>query len=638
MSQLPVIVGMGGVNAAGRTSGHQAFRRTVLDALPQGEQAQTLIGLAAMMQLFQRQADGAWRDRHGQTLTSDDIIEHHRETILGRTLIRRIESALFDVDEITANRASRLHFESPVVFQVRRRQLPSPLPEQWQVQELDSKQVEVSVPAGDLEVLFPERRKGQVRAAGQLPSGFEPSALYHSVHHPRGLSMTIFGASDCLGQSGLDWDALRDSLDPDQIAVYAGNSIGQLDDQGWGGLLKSYVSGNRATSKQMPLGYGQMPADFLNAYVLGSVGTTGAIQGACATFLYNLRLGVEDIRSSRCRVVMVGTSDAPITPEIIEGFRAMSALADDESMKALDALTLLTDADYQRACRPFARNCGFTIAEASQFLLLMDDSLALETGAQILGSVPGVFANADGWKRSISAPGIGNYITMGKAVALAREILGKRAVQERSFVHAHATSTPKNRVTESHVLHEIARANDITAWPVAGIKTFVGHSQGSAAGDQLASALGSFAYGLIPGLPYLDAVAEDVHGERLKLSQKPLAFEADAAFINAKGFGGNNATGLVLSPQVTERLLIKRHGQAAIDAWKQRREAILAMSEAYRERADAANFEVIYRFGHEVLEGPELDIDPERIHIPGYARPVSLAVDNPFGRLDDEGC
>ncbi len=637
MSQLPVIVGMGGVNAAGRTSGHQAFRRTVLGALPQDDQARTLIGLAAMMQLFQRQEDGAWQDQHGQTLTSDDIIEHHRETILGRTLIRRIETALFNVDEIAANRASRLHFDSPVVFQVRRRQLPTPLPQHWQVRELDSRQVEVSVPAGNLDVLFPERRKGQVRAAGQLPSGFEPSALYHSVHHPRGLSMAVFGASDCLGQSGLDWDALRDSLDPDQIAVYAGNSIGQLDDEGWGGLLKSYVSGNRATSKQMPLGYGQMPADFLNAYVLGSVGTTGAIQGACATFLYNLRLGVEDIRSGRCRVVMVGTSDAPITPEVIEGFRAMSALADDDSLKALDALTLLTDADYQRACRPFARNCGFTIAEASQFLLLMDDSLALETGAQILGSVPGVFANADGWKRSISAPGIGNYITMGKALALAREMLGERAVQERSFVHAHGTSTPKNRVTESHVLHEIARTNNITAWPVAGIKTFVGHSQGSAAGDQLASALGSFAYGLIPGLPYLDAVAEDVHAERLKLFQEPMAFEADAAFINAKGFGGNNATGLVLSPKVTERLLVKRHGPAAIEAWKQRREAILATSEAYRERADAADFDVIYRFGHEVLEGPELDIDRERIRIPGYAHAVSLAVDNPFGSLDDEG-
>ncbi|SFH53481.1 acetoacetyl-[acyl-carrier protein] synthase [Modicisalibacter xianhensis] len=636
MSQLPVIVGMGGVNAAGRTSGHQAFRRTVLDALPAQEQTRTLLALAAMMHLVERQPDGHWLNGEGEALDAAEVVSRYRQRILEKTLIRRIEATHFDTDGIVANRQAQLRHDMPLVFRVRRRQLPEPLPIDWDVRELDNREVEVSVPPGTLDVLMPERRSAQVRTAGQLPSGFQPSELYRSVHHPRGLSMAVFGASDCLGQSGLDWDRLRDSLDPDQIAVYAGNSIGQLDDQGWGGLLKSFVSGNRATSKQMPLGYGQMPADFLNAYVLGSVGATGAIQGACASFLYNLRLGVEDIRSGRRRVVMVGTSDAPITPEIIEGFRAMGALADDDSLKALDALTLLTDADYQRACRPFARNCGFTIAEASQFLLLMDDTLALETGANILGAVPGVFVNADGWKRSISAPGIGNYITLGKAVRLATEMLGERAVRERSYVHAHATSTPKNRVTESHVLDEIARANQISSWPVAGIKTFVGHSQGSAAGDQLASALGTFAHGLIPGLPYLDAVADDVHAERLALFRQPLAFKADVAFINAKGFGGNNATGVVLSPDVTERLLVQRHGQETVTAWRHRREATQAASDTYLQHADAAEFSVIYRFGEGVLEGPELTIDAQAIQIPGYVQPVSLAVDNPYGRLDDD--
>ncbi len=635
MSQLPVIVGMGGVNAAGRTSGHQAFRRTVLDALPAEEQQRTVVGLAAMMQLVTRQADGHWQDIHGNRLDDAEIAARFRQQVIDHTLIRRIEDEAFNADGIPANRQAQLRLDAPLVFKVRRRQLPDPLPETWQVRDLDGRQVEVSVPAGVLDVLLPERRQALVRAAGQLPSGFAPDRLYRSVHHPRGLSMAVFGASDCLGQSGLDWESLRDGLDPDQIAVYAGNSIGQLDDPGWGGLLKSFVSGNRATSKQMPLGYGQMPADFINAYVLGSVGATGAMLGACASFLYNLRLGIEDIRSGTRRVVMVGTSDAPITPEVVEGFRSMGALADDDSLKALDALSLLTDADYQRACRPFARNCGFTIAEASQFVLLMDDTLALETGAQILASVPGVFVNADGWKRSISAPGIGNYITLGKAATLAREILGERGLRERTFIHAHATSTPKNRVTESHVLDAVARAHDITDWPVAAVKAFVGHSQGSAAGDQLVSALGSFAHGLVPGIPTLDAVADDVHGERLRLFREPLTFEADAAFINAKGFGGNNATGLLLSPAATERLLVKRHGQAAVDAWRERAADVRARGEAYLARADAADFAVIYRFGEGVLEGPELGVDADGIRIPGYARPVSLAVDNPFGRLDD---
>ncbi|HET8792047.1 MAG TPA: beta-ketoacyl synthase, partial [Modicisalibacter sp.] len=268
---------MGGINAAGRTSGHQAFRRMVLDALPAEDQTRTLIGLAAMMQIVTRQEDGSWLDTGGNRLTEDEIAIRYRQQILEHTLIRRIESAHFDVEGISANRQAQLNLDAPLVFHTRRRQLPEPLPANWQVRELDRRQVEVTVPAGVLDVLLPERRPAQVRAAGQLPSGFEPSRLYRSVHHPRGLSMAVFGASDCLGHSGLDWDTLRDRLDPDQIAVYAGNSIGQLDEQGWGGLLRSFVSGNRATSKQMPLGYGQMPADFLNAYVLGSVGSTGAV-------------------------------------------------------------------------------------------------------------------------------------------------------------------------------------------------------------------------------------------------------------------------------------------------------------------------------------------------------------------------
>ena len=629
MSHLPVIVGMGGINPAGRTSGHQAFRRTVLDALPADQQRQTLEGLAALMRLAEH-SDHGWQDSAGQPLDSPASLL--REQVLDHTLIRRNEDPRFQAPGMPANRRAELALAEPVRVTLRRKQLPEQLPEGWEVRELDAREVEVTLPAGMLEVLLPDTQEPKVKAAAQLPSGFDPASLYRSVHHPRGLAMAIFGASDCLGASGLDWETLRQQLNPDHIAVYAGNSIGQLDDEGWGGLLKSLVSGQRATSKQMPLGYGQMPADFLNAYVLGSVGGTGAALGACASFLYNLRLGIDDIRAGRRRVVMVGTADAPITPEIIEGFRAMGALADDASLKALDALTLLTDADYQRACRPFARNCGFTMAEASQFVLLMDDTLALT-----LGAVPDVFVNADGYKRSISAPGIGNYITLGKAAALVRNMLGETALKERTYLHAHGTSTPKNRTTESHVFDEIARANGIAQWPVVAIKAFIGHSQGSAAGDQLASALGSFAHGLLPGIPTLDAVADDVYAERLRFFTTPQAFNADAAFINAKGFGGNNATGVVLSPQVTEQLLLQRHGSAAVEAWKAKRETVRAQAAAYLSEADKGHYAPRYQFGEAVLEGPELDIRADRIHIPGYHQAVSLNVDNPFGSLNGEG-
>ena len=51
MTALPVIVGMGGINAAGRTSFHQGYRRIVLDSLESQARQETFLGLATLMNL-----------------------------------------------------------------------------------------------------------------------------------------------------------------------------------------------------------------------------------------------------------------------------------------------------------------------------------------------------------------------------------------------------------------------------------------------------------------------------------------------------------------------------------------------------------------------------------------------------------
>jgi len=135
-------------------------------------------------------------------------------------------------------------------------------------------------------------------------------------------------------------------VDPDQVAVFASSGLGQTDDNGIGGYMQARLKSGRPTSKQMALGLNSMPADFVNAYVCGSVGTTGATTGACASFLYNLRLGVDDIKAGRHRVAICGCSEAPVTPEAMEGFAAMSALGTDERLAKLDGVEV---ADHRRA-------------------------------------------------------------------------------------------------------------------------------------------------------------------------------------------------------------------------------------------------------------------------------------------------
>ena len=635
MSQLAVIVGYGGISPAGRSSNNQAFNRIIFDKLDRASQQETLLDLAMLTGLGTFK-NGSYQDATGSELNASELSAKLEKELLNRTLIRKIPTEQFDANAVLMNKPARIsETDSPINFRLRSRLLPDNIPDNWRITPLDGGLVDVSV-RGGTEVIFPDTRRLPVQSAGTLPSGFEPGNLYQSRNHPRALQMAVYAASDALAATGLDIDALLQTLAPDQIAVFASNSIGQLDELGFGGLTKYPPLGKRTTSKQMPLGYAQMPADFVNAYMLGNLGTTGGALGACATFLYNLRSGVEAIRTGKAELVLVGGSDAPVIPEVIEGFRAMGALAEDKKLQALDGLSSVEQVDHRRACRPFGDNCGFTIGESAQFIVLMSDRLAIKTGANIYASVPDVYVNADGYKKSISAPGVGNYLTLGKAAALIEKLVGTESLRRHSVVQAHGTSTPQNRVTESHVLNEIAKAFSIDQLNVSAVKAYLGHSQGTAGGDQILSTLGIWAKGVIPGLITTPAIAEDVYCSNLNLSlehQEVGGENVHAAMINSKGFGGNNASAAMISPVRTMEMLRRRYSAAEMSAWQARNELINEKISAYNTACLRDQSRPTYRYDYQVLEGEDLEISAAGIKLPQHPIDISFDVDNPYSDL-----
>jgi acetoacetyl-[acyl-carrier protein] synthase len=610
IKKLPVIVGFGGINAAGRTSFHHSYRRMVHDALPDAVTDPMFKGLA--------------------TLTHQDE-NTAKETLLNQTLIRKIEKQTFDLNDVNIHKKAHLTKKDQAIhFEISKKQLPKHPPENWTVERLSDDLYSITID-GELEVMMPEKHRSPVSSAGQLPSGFDPAILYNSRNQPKGLQLTVFGASDALQSIGIDWSEILQHIEPDEVSVYAGSAIGQLDDFGGRGLAQAWLKGGRVTSKQMPLMLSQMPADFINSYIINSVGSTGTNMGACATFLYNLRQGIGDIQSGAARVVIVGGAEAAVEPEVIEGFRAMGALAEDQQLCKLDNSDV---ADNRRACRPFAENAGFTISEAAQFFVIMDDELALELGATIYGSVADVFVNADANKKSISSPGIGNYITVAKAMSLAKNILGEEGVKQ-TFAQAHGTGTPQNRVTESHILNEVAKSFNIEDWNVAAIKSYVGHSLGPAGGDQLAATLGVWEYGIIPGINTIDKIADDVFDSNLNFCLKHTAVgekgrDMKAAILNSKGFGGNNATGLILSPHVTMDMLLAKYGDEKMAAYKTLNKAVAKTAAEYDEAVIRGEFKAIYHFGSEVMTGDDLVITDKGIELSEFKNKLNFSQDNPF--------
>ena len=349
-----------------------------------------------------------------------------------------------------------------------------------------------------------------VNAGAKLPDFYEIDNLYNSKQHPRGIKMTVFGVNDALYNLGINWrEDIQPLLDPNRVAVFAGPAIGQLDEKGLGGLMQSRLQEKRASSKHLSMSLIEMSADFINAYILGSVGKSGQVAGACATFFYNLNAATTLIKSNEVDFAVIGSAEAPINPEVTDGFFATTGIADDKKILAMQERhgEPFDKVDFSKACRPFGDNCGLVLGESSQFAIVTSLEFAIEIGAEILCAVPNVFINSDGIKKSISSPGIGNYLTMGQAF---KKYLKDHEKPKLSCVIAHGTGTFQNRSTESDVLSKCATSLGMKNLKVTGLKGYLGHTMGPAGGDQLACSLGIFDRGIIPGLNSTPKLADDV--------------------------------------------------------------------------------------------------------------------------------
>ncbi|MFK8022171.1 MAG: beta-ketoacyl synthase [Pseudomonadales bacterium] len=651
--RLPIIVGMGGVNAAGRSSNFQNYRRMVIDTLPLKEQQKTLASLAVMMGLVTAQADdryliessgsfiensgSAADDASGTTLSLEQVATQFGPTVLDGTLVRRIEANHFDVDALHWQSNGQFmppseNADDSMQFVLAANQVPLQIPENWAIETLNDKQVRVTV-KGELKVKLDNVRNFPFKAAGQLPSGFDISQLYNSRFQPRGLQMALFGATDALRSMGIEWSTVLDHIRPDQVGVYSSSGFGQMDYSGYGGMHQARMRGERVTTKALTMGINSMPTDFINAYVLANVGIASSSVAACATFLSNLRHALSDLQTGKVRVAMVGNSEAPIGPELMDGFGTMGALATDDNMIKLYGNEQV---DHRRASRPFGENCGFTIGESSQYFILMDDELALELGAPCLGAISDVFNDADGIKKSITAPGPGNHITMAKAAAACSAVAGEQALRNNSFIMAHGSSTPQNRVTESQIFDQVAAAFGISNWPVVAVKAYLGHTIAPASGDQLAAALGAFQYGVLPGIHTIDAIADDVYQQRLRIG--PAHHQCDpeelqVAILNSKGFGGNNSSAVVLSPSRTEAMLKQRYGEQAYTEYCKKREPNAERANSYFVGADAGQYAPIYRFGEGMIEEDDISISPTEVNIKGLSNSIELPKESPYADM-----
>ena len=180
MVKLPVIVGFGGINAAGRSSGHNGYRRMIIDALAAAEANQIRASLAALTGQLHKHGSN-WIDAAGDTVDLQDYIRIHGAELERGSLIRRVEKNLFDPDHLLFHKKASLAAANGEAFkfEIAKKQVPHPLPSGWSIhQEGSAGEGKISISAGEnLDVLLRSYRSAKVNSAGQLPTGFDPATL-----------------------------------------------------------------------------------------------------------------------------------------------------------------------------------------------------------------------------------------------------------------------------------------------------------------------------------------------------------------------------------------------------------------------------------------------------------------------------
>ena len=147
--------------------------------------------------------------------------------------------------------------------------------------------------------------------------------------------------------------------------------------------------------------------------------------------------------------------------------------------------------------------------------------------------------------------------------------------------------------------------------------------------------LGIFRDEIFPGIKTIDKVADDVFGERLQIPTQDLMLEgkAEIGFLNSKGFGGNNATGVVASSRLATSMLNKRYGDAAFKDYREKNEAVAAAASAYDEHCWSGDMQTVYKFGAGMINDEDVTINEHRLSIAGFEESVDLDLENPFNDM-----
>ncbi|MEK6630786.1 MAG: beta-ketoacyl-ACP synthase II [Acidobacteriota bacterium] len=255
---------------------------------------------------------------------------------------------------------------------------------------------------------------------------------------------------------------------------------------------------------------------------LGAKGPNMATCTACSASAHAVGDAYEIIKRGAADVMVVGGSEAAITPMGVGGFAAMRALSTRND-------------EPERASRPFDKDRdGFVIGEGSGIVVLEELELARRRGARIYAEMVGYGITADAFH--ITAPSEDGDGAV-RVMQMALDSAGVTASQVQ-YINAHGTSTFFNDRLETLAIRKVF-GEQASRLGVSSTKSMTGHLLGAAGGLEAGiTALAIHRQTMPPTINQDTPDPEcDLDYIPWHARQAPITY----AMSNSFGFGGTNA-------------------------------------------------------------------------------------------------
>ncbi len=323
----------------------------------------------------------------------------------------------------------------------------------------------------------------------------------------------------------LDSNITKDNTNFDEVGVVFSSGIGGINS--FYEEIAAYATGD-GTPRYSPFIIPKLLPDLAGGHISiknGFRGPNFSTVSACASSANAIIEGFNYVKYGMLQLVLVGGSEAAISPAAIGGFEAMRAM------------TTRND-DPTTASRPFdADRDGFLMGEGSGCLVLEELEHALSRGAKIYGEIVGCGLSSDAYHITAPHPdGLGAILCMDRALKSA----GLKTT-DIDHINTHGTSTPAGDISEAIAISKLF-GNHTQNMPINAIKSMTGHLLGGSGAIEAIATLLSLRDSIIPPTinhynddPSIDPNLNIVYWNAIKK-------EMNYAISNAFGFGGHNAS------------------------------------------------------------------------------------------------